>query len=158
MAVTPYLDLAAWRLRTMMDPSRVAALEAKRPGFILLRLVGTTSKINARLSKRYAVPFVAPAPEIVNQWLTDLVTLDAEKALGFIPSSDQDQTIVDDATKAEAEIKEAADAEKGLFDLPLNEGASPVQTSAVARGGPLSYSEPGPYEWTTLQREAANGK
>src|SRR5689334_17807540 len=55
------------------DPIKVAARDRWRV-FVEWQLIITTSRINSRLSKRYAVPFKDPVPEIVNGWLTVIVT------------------------------------------------------------------------------------
>ena len=151
---TAYLTLAQWKDRTTMSPGDVDALERKRPGFVGIALGARSATINARLTKRYAVPFQAhpDTPEIVLVWLTDLVSLDAYKALGFSPSSEQDELIVAAAQAAESQLAEAANAETGLFELPLRE-TSPGG-SGVEKGGPYAYSEPGPYHWLDAQREA----
>jgi hypothetical protein len=81
------------------------------------------------------------------------VTPHAYLKRGCNPSDAQLVELFKDAEKAEAEIKEAADSETGLFDLPLQSGAS-----AISKGGPLSYSETSPYVWSTLQRDTGRGE
>ena len=65
-------------------------------------------------------------------------------------------TIVD--AKAErdaalAEIKEAADSEQGLFDLPTNDV---VGDSAIGHAGPLAYTEASPY--VSADRQEREGR
>lgn len=161
MAVVEYLNVEGFKTRTAMPPGSVEELEARRPGYLASRIAVRTAKIVARLAKRYLTPFgidpVAPStvrgavPDVVLEWLTALVTYDAYRALGFDPSSMQDQTILDDAKQAEDDMKEAADSEVGLFELPLRQTDA---ETGVTQGGPFSYSEPGPYEWADVQREA----
>lgn len=147
-----YLTLAQWKARTVMGSAAVDRIEVREPGKILSFLVRCSQNpINARLRKRYAAPFKDPVPEAVLGWLTDLVTLLAFMLEGFNPDSAQDQLIVDAAKKADAEILEAADAEKGLFDLPLREDTT---SSGIVNGAPLGSSDESPWAWLDRQREA----
>lgn len=167
MALTgSYLDVDGFKSRTIATaalvdgthiPPSLTAERAAWTAFVQSRLVIETSKINARLAKRYAVPFATP-PEIVLGWLTAKVTVKLYQRRGWDVSDAQAQEIIDDAKEADTEIKEAADAENGLFDLPLREDQSP-ETSAIAldRAGPLAYSEASPYDWIDAQTEALRG-
>lgn len=148
---TAYLTDEEFRVCTKMPPEDLDALELRRPGFIRARLLMRSAEINGRLAKRYAVPFAAPYPEIVTLWLTGIVTLDGYEALGFSPASEQDGRIVEGAKSAWDALKEAADSEEGLYDLPLRANTS---ASGIERGGPLAYSEAGPYDWMARQSEA----
>jgi len=145
------LTKTEWIKRTIMPPEDVATIEAAFPDFLQSRLNGAWSWIAARLAKRYDVAAMAASPpEIVLLWITNLVTLDAYAKRGFNPSSEMDQvSIVKPADDAKAEVKEAADSQAGLFDLPLLE--SKVGTSGVTLGGPLGYSETSPYAWIDVQ-------
>lgn len=124
---------------------------ASSPTFVDAKLIEYTSKIDARLKKRYAVPFVAPIPEIVCGWLERLVTRECYLRRGFNPSSAQDSEIIERAKGADAEIKESADEKDGLFDLPLREDLE--ASSAIVRG-PMGSAESSPYAWTDVQAEA----
>jgi|GEM_PF-1021510 len=161
-----YLSLAGFQARTVMPVALAARLETERPGWTLRRATHWSAWVEARLGKRYNVPFPAwvdamsgspPAPTgdpvvpsppwIVIEWVTRLVTKDAYGALGFSPTSAQDQAQildpVDGPNGVYAQAKEAADSVTGLFDLPL--AAENPAASGIARGGPLSYSETSPY-------------
>jgi len=153
--VDPYLDVSTFRARTVMPPEDVDYLEERAPGFLLSRLRIATSRIDAKLRKRYAVPFVAPVAEIVLGWVTAIVTVDAYQKRGANPSDAQFAQIVSDRDLALEELEAAANAETGLFELPLREDAP---TNAVTRGVPLAYSEPSPYDWIDKQAEALNGR
>lgn len=127
------------------------------PSFIETTLADWSSEFNARLKKRYAVPFnPANPPAIIQRWLTKVVTRDCFAKRGYNPTSLQDkEAILDEAVAALAELKEAAESENGLFDLPLlNDDAA----SAVTQGGPYAYSEQSPYTWLTLQRNAGRNE
>jgi hypothetical protein len=133
------------------DPVKVARRNAHQT-FIRSRLVTETSKLYTRLGKRYTVPFTAPYPEVVRGWIADLVTPMVYRRKG-IDSSDEQITSADAlAEKADGEIKEAADSQEGLFDLPLRQDSTESGLSPVV-GGPLSYSEPDAYTWTDVQRD-----
>lgn len=104
-----------------------------------------SSKIRARLVKRYAVDFTdpGPTPDVVLSWLRDLVDHDVQEYVGGTPEGREDEWIAKRAEKADAEIKEAADAEKGLFELPLR-NTDLLGNSAINQGGPYvrSYLTP----------------
>ncbi len=152
---TPYLTFDQFRLRTVMPPEDVDLVEEKHAGYLVARLKINSSRINSMLSKRYATPFADPPPEIVLGWLDAMTTVDAYTKRGWDPADAQSKIIVDDRDRAFTEMKEAADAQNGLFDLPLRED---LTGSGITRGGPLGYSEPDPYEWMRVQDEARRGR
>lgn len=159
-----YLDVDEFRARTIapsalvdgehIDPSDLAGRAAWR-AFVEAQLVVETSRINARLRKRYLVPFADPCPEIVRGWLTIRVTPKLFEKRGWDPSDERAASILKDAETALEEMKEAADGETGLYDLPLRDA---VDTSAIAKGGPLGYSEVSPWTWTEIQARRARGQ
>lgn len=149
------LDLDGFRERTIVPPEDVNALEARREGFIARRLAYWSSLIEARLRKRYVVPFVAPVPDIVLGWLVDLVTVDVYNARGWNPSDEQAAEIVQAKTDALELLKEAADSETGLFDLPLR---NDLPTSAIVADVPFGYSEQDPYTAFDRQAEVFRGR
>ena len=93
-----------------------------------------------------------PVPEAVLGWLVALVTIDLYRKRGVNPQDPTIQMVQDDATRALAELKEAADSDIGLFDLPQSDDLN----SAVDTGGPLGYSEASPYKWA--DKEARHGR
>lgn len=151
-----YLTLSQWRARTLMPSSDVDALDALYPGWVDQGLLAWSRKLDARLAKRYATPFAAPVSEVVLEWLTALFTVRAYLKRGVNPDDAQFAVVKGDADTALAEIKEAADAEAGLYDLPLRQDAP--DSTGIARGGPYGYSEASPYVWTDLQLDAALGE
>lgn len=156
VAVTGYMSVAEFRVRTLMPQAAVDQLESREPDFLQTTLNDRSDWINARLRKQYAVPFAAPYPPVVLGWLSSLVTPLAYGKLGWQPSSESDKaSILDPATEAKAEIKEAADSKDGLFDLPLR---ADTTVSGVSRGGPLGYSETSPYAAFDIQRVDASGE
>lgn len=149
-----YQTLTEFRLRTVMPSADVDVVEIDTPGFTTKRLEVNSSKINARLRKRYAVPFSAalvPIPEAVLDWLTKLTQWDLYLKRGVDPSDPSIAHVKADKEQADAELLEAANGEIGLFDLPVDETKD---ASAITKGGPMGYSETSPYVFTTLQAEA----
>ena len=124
--------------------------------FIEKQLVIATSKVNARLRKRYEVPFASPAPEVVCGWIVSLVTPKVYRRRGVDTTDEQIASLDAEAAAALDEIKEAADSNEGLYDLPLRQDKTDTALSPSV-GGPLSYSEPDAYIWTDVQREALKG-
>jgi hypothetical protein len=158
-----YMDVAEFKSRTVASsnlvdgahiPADWAVERAAWVTFVESRLVIETSKINARLRKRYAVPFTAPVPEIVLGWLAALVTPKLFERRGWDPSDKQAEIIIGDATAAAAEILEAANSDVGLFDLPLRQDNA---ETGIVHGGPFGYSEASPYVWTDEQIETVRG-
>jgi len=141
-----------------MPPESVQELEARRPGFLLAQIQRHWNRIQAILRKRYDVSaMAADPPETVIGWLVDLVTKEAYDARGYDPSGKSDEAaILKRWEEAKLEIKEAADSEKGLFELPLL--ASIEDADGVTKGFALGTSEQSPYVWADKQREAATAE
>src|SRR6185312_13644425 len=112
-----------------------------------------SSHINARLKKRYAVPFQGTVPEVVLGWLTTFVTRSCWHRRGYNAQDPAMQELAARCDQAAAELKEAADAKDGLFDLPTNDAAG---DSAVVDGSPLGYSETSPYVWQDIEAAAGS--
>lgn len=145
---TPLLTFDEFRLLTVMPASDVDALEAVAPGWIASQLEYWTAQIYARLRKRYAVPFVAPFPIAAKGWLARIVTVRCYLRRGVDPNDLQFDEIKKDAEAATAEIKEAADSNTGLFDLPLREDTT---ATGATLGGPFGYAEQSPYVFMDRQ-------
>lgn len=124
------------------NEDQAAELEASRPGHLMALSAAISSGVDARLRKRYKVPFGNPAPTNcplkIKMWVADLLTPRAYLSLGVRPSDEQQEAIIAAAKLADSEIKEAADAKEGLFELPLLEG---LTASAIDESIPLAYSE-----------------
>ena len=150
--MTAYLDLTAFQARSVMPASMINEIETQQTGWVAQQLASQSALIDARLAKRYLTPFASPYPEAVLNWLARVTTVRCFLRVGVAPTDQQFQTIKDDADSAWAEIKEAADSETGLFDLPLR--ADLTQTG-ISQGGPFSYSEASPYVWTDIQGDQA---
>lgn len=65
--MTPYLDLAGFTSRSVMPAGDISIVETAAPGFTATRITLWTSKINARLRKRYgnALPMGQVPPVLV---------------------------------------------------------------------------------------------
>lgn len=135
------------------DPIKAAKREAHQT-FVRSRLVIETSRLYARLRKRYAIPFVAPFPEIACGWLEAVVTPSVYRRRGIDPTDEQIVSLDALAAKALEEQKEAADSKDGLYELPLRQD---LPSTGVDHGGPLGYAEADPYEWRDRQREILVG-
>lgn len=146
---TPYLTVERFVVLTAMPGVQVDRLETMAPGWLASKLTARSRWIDARLAKRYATPFVAPVPEVVEDWLARIVTLQAYLRHGVDQLDEQFQEIKADAAAAIDEIKEASEAANGLFDLPLRADAP---GSAITKGAPYIYSEKSPTVWTRMQR------
>lgn len=144
-----YLTIAEFKMRTIMPSQQIDRLESLHPGWLDAQLEASSRYVDMYLAKRYAVPFSAPYPEAVRSWVARMVTARAYLHHG-IPASDAQQALVaSDADKAETEVKEAADGNLGLIDLPKSDLA---QGSGVTLGGPRVYSESSPYVAGDVQR------
>lgn len=150
-----YLTLAQFKLRSLMPASDLDVIETVAPGFIDQQLESVSQWLDTRLRKRYAAPFAAPYPEAVLAWVARIVTVRCYLRRGVDPTDAQFSEIKADADAATAEVKEAADSNEGLFDLPLR---GDVDASAIVRGGPYVYSEASPYVAFDLQRDTAQAE
>lgn len=144
-----YLTLAQFKTLTVMPSSFVDALEVAQPGWVDIQLLYWSDWIDSRLRKRYAVPFVAPVPLAAQGWLTRIVTVRCYLRRGVDPTDQQYADIKADDVAARDELREAADSDAGLFDLPLR--ADLTATSGISQGNPRAYSEQSPYAWTDVQ-------
>lgn len=146
-----YLTLAEFKDASVMPDEDVDALDDRYPAFFGVQLANESARIDARLRKRYAVPFESPYPLAVVRWLAALVTERAYLKRGVDPNDAQMSRILEDAKDARTELEEAANSVEGLFDLPVRADST---SSGISKGGPLGYSEASPYVWKDAQREA----
>jgi len=151
--MSAYLTVDEFKLLTTAG-DYVADVEAAQTGWLGAQLSAHSARINAQLRKRYATPFAAPIPEQVQLWLAQIVTEALYLRRGVDAQDEQFVSITEIAARAREEIKEAANAQDGLWDLPLNE----TSASLVTRGGPIGYSEASPYVWSSVQAERASSE
>ena len=152
--LTPYLPLATFLVMTEMAASDVQLVENKAPGFFEARAALEQARLDARLRKRYAVPFNqngGPVPAVVVGWLVAIITPSIYRKRGVNAAQDDMVKKLEDlADTALAEIKEAADAVEGLFDLPLLDSGT---ASAISQGEPMGHGYASPYV-ATYERDA----
>lgn len=144
-----YLDLDGFKMLSTMPSEYVDEVQARYPGFIQKHLEANSGLIDARLRKRYAAPFAEPYPVAVQLWLARVTTPTVWLRRGVDPNDQQFIDVKDSATAAWEELREAADSNEGLYDLPLR---ADTDKSGVSKGGPFGYSEASPYVWTDIQR------
>ncbi len=145
-----YLSQAEFARCSTMSDEAIIELEARYPGFLDRRLVLRSGEISSRLIKRYAVPLdMLDPPSVLVKWLVDLVTFDAFMKLGFNGGEGADGEIAKEKDLALEQIREAADAQSGLYELPLR---ASEDGSGITKSGPLAYSESSPYTAAKNQR------
>jgi hypothetical protein len=140
--------------RSVMTDEQISELENKYEGWLLSFAASCQdAEIDARLRKRYLAPFAEPVPECVKYWLARIITPSCYLKLGVRPSDEQQTEITKQAEKSQADIKEAADAKDGLFDLPLR---ADTNASGIEQPATLAYSEQSPYTSRHRQFDAVN--
>jgi hypothetical protein len=150
-----YLTLPEFRLRTRVPPEFVDELEARSPGFIDANLTDHSAYIDALLSKRYGTRdhrtgllFEAPYPIAVMRWLTAMTTLDVWLRRGIAATDQEAEVFRGQYDVALSELKQAANATDGLFELPLR---ADTNVSGIAKQYPQSYTENSPFVWKVVQ-------
>jgi hypothetical protein len=139
---------------TLAPGTYVDAIETLEAGWLLRRLTHWSAWINARLAKRYAVPFAASplTPETVTGWLEAIVTWEVYLKRGADPTDAQLVDIKKRYDDALADVNDAANNEQSRPELPLR---NDTNAQGITRGGPLAYVEVSPYTWSQVQRDAA---
>lgn len=154
--MTAYLDADAFATLSLMPSELIDELETASSGWLDAQLEMWSAKIDARLVKRYAVPFTTePYPLAVRGWLAQIVTYRAYLRRGVDPTDAQMVEIKADHDNAWAEIKEAADATDGLFELPLRQDTS---ASGIVKSATLAYSEQSPFVAFDAQADAGRNE
>jgi hypothetical protein len=149
-----YLTTAQYRSITTLDGSLVDLCTSK--GKDVQRWLDMASAhIRSRLVKRYAVDFAAPGPtpDKIIEWLALLVDIPVCKCVGATPEGRVDDWAREDEARVNAELKEAADAENGMFELPLR-NTDPTGASAINKGGPFVASNTTIYGFFDAQQTA----
>ncbi len=128
--------------------------QAAWQAFVDAQLIAYTAEINAILSKRYATPFQAPVPNVIRNWLARLVTGALYERRGWDPSDAQATALYAHIERIWAALRDAADSEIGLRELPLRQNTT---ADGVSKGMPFGYSEASPYSWVDAQAEILRG-
>lgn len=149
-----YLTLDQFKARTVLPDSYVDSVETRASGFTLAQIAQVSSlDLDGRLRKRYAAPFQAPVPEAILVWVTRIVSFRVLTRYGWDPQDPTCSLVQQDLNDALAQIKEAADAVDGLWDLPLRDDTT---ASGIVAPATRAYSEQGPY--VGLSKQAALGR
>lgn len=146
-----YLVLSTYRARSGLPAAWVNGVETAAAGWIDTLLEDLSAQIDARLAKRYTVPFAAPPPRCVLRWLAAIADPIVLRKRGIDQTDEQYIDVRNMADQAWKEVEEAANGNTGLFDLPAR---ADTTASGIERGGPLGYSEASPYVWTDVQADA----
>lgn len=92
-----------------------------------------------------------PVPEVILRWVTDITTPRVYERRGSNPANDSMLAkMLEREATALKEIREAADAKDGLFDLPLNVD---VGGSGISAPTVRLCSQASPFSWMDTQRE-----
>ncbi|MCP3886463.1 MAG: DUF1320 domain-containing protein [Propionibacteriaceae bacterium] len=145
-----YLDLAEYKTYSILPSVDIDDVETIQAGWVDRKLRAISYAIDARLRKRYTVPFSSPYPDQVCDWVARIMDPELLKKRGVDATDEQYVSIEENSREAKEEIKEAANAEEGLFDLPI---ADTADASAISKGAPLGYSEASPYVGMDVQED-----
>lgn len=152
----PYATSSDVRLKGVLIPADVDRVEARFPGITAARLATAHARLNARLQKRYRLPFLTPVPECLVWWEAVVVSYELLTDLrGLNPESGQGPRLEQAYQEAKEWLTAAVDSEHG--DVELRSAEAPLGAAAVNAGGPLGYSELSPYTWSDVQIEALRG-
>lgn len=138
-----------------MPAEDVDAVELQYPGLTAKLIKVVSGMFDARLTKRYAAPFGTPYPDALIVNVAREVGWRLWMKRGFNPAGLTDQALEKDHLEVLDWLREAADSEKGLVELPVRQ-ATPLGAAAVDAGTPIGYGEASPYTWTQVQRDLAD--
>lgn len=147
-----YITTDEFKLRTLLPANVLTQIEQVTPGWLAAQIDAVGHGIDARLSKRYVTPFRTPYPDILKSWIINIVSLNAWLKRGMVATDESFGEYKAMHDRALEEIREAANSETGLFDLPVD-ATQPGGASAIERANPRCYSEASPYVWGDVQRE-----
>jgi phage gp36-like protein len=149
--VSQYLTTSEFQSRTLLPAQYIDQVVSQAPEFVDFALTDRSGYIDSLLGKRYAVPFVEqPYPSVILRWLTVLVSLDVYMKRGFNPTDDDAQLFVKQFDTTVQELKEAANAQDGLYELPLRQD---LTGNGIVKGYARTYSETSPFVWKRIQRQ-----
>lgn len=150
-----YLTYDEFKARARLPPEYIDGVSACSRDFVTLTLELESAYIDGRLFKRYAVPFDPnlPAPLCVQRWLVDLVSLQVWLRRGMDATQMDADLYAKAAEQARLDLKEAADSDTGLWDLPLRVDTTTENTvSGIKKPKLRSYSETSPFVGQRIQR------
>lgn len=146
--MSQYLIVKTYRLLTLLPTIDVDTVEVDYPGWIDATLGSYSGTIDGKLMKRYATPFQDPVPDQIKRWLVKLVDVEVKAKRGYSPSDQNPELCAKRAELTMTELNEAADPEKGLWDLPLR---ADMPTASGIKPSVLSRSDVTPYDWMRAQ-------
>lgn len=151
--MTPLMSVDEYKLRSALPNEYVDAIETRTPGWTAQQLVSATAEIYGALSKRYVTPFNVDQemPRTWAAWIVDAMVI-TRRGVDPDELGVEVGKLIERADTARAQLQAAANAETGLFELPLR-ADDPTSPSGITRGGPFYYTEQSPYVWTDQQRE-----
>lgn len=156
-----YLTLDEFKALAPLPAEYIDAVEVCSAGYTELQLSYESAYIDSLLSKRYAVPFdpTKPYPLILKRWLSALVSLQIWLRRGLDATQQDAEIYIEAAKQARLDLTAAANAQDGLFELPLRGDLPGIGT---VRPKPTSYSETSPFlsqriQATRGREEDANG-
>lgn len=151
-----YATPADVRLKGVLLPSDVDRVEGRFPGITQARLDTAHARLNAKLMKRYRLPFQTPVPQCLVWYEAVIVSYELlADVRGLNPESGQGPRVEQAYQEAQEWLKAAVDPEHG--DVELRAAEAGLGPSAVNAGGPFGYSEASPYAWIDAQAEALRG-
>lgn len=148
--MSQYYTAATLKGHTIAPSSYIDAIEALETGWTDGRLKVWSGWLDARLIKRYAAPFAAPYPDQILIWLEMLVRVELYEKRGVDATDAQIVLAREDQALALAQVREAADSNTGLFELPLRQDLAGI--SGVSAPVIRVYSEAGPYNALRIAR------
>lgn len=147
-----YLNSTEYTNLSVLPASYIAGVPTD---WLTAQLEYWSGMIDARLRKRYACPFATPVSHVVRGWLARLLDPVVHRKVGVDATDAQYSDVAQSAADAMAEIREAADAKDGLYDLPLR---SNTADTGITRSPTLAYSELSPYTAGHVQRRDSEGE
>lgn len=147
--MSAYVTTTDFALRTLLPQVVLDDIESSTPGWLAAQITLMSEHIDSRLRKRYQAPFDAPYPSTVVNWVIAIISYRAYLKRGVSSVDEQFSEYKAQHDLALEELKEAANSEEGLFELPL----LATSASAVSKGYPRSYTEQSPYVGFDKQAE-----
>ena len=92
-----YLDVEEYKQYSNLPDVDIDDMEAIQAGWIDRKLRALSNAVDARLRKRYSVPFVAPFPDQVCDWVARLMDVALLKKRGVDATDEQFVSIVEDS-------------------------------------------------------------
>lgn len=146
MADLSYIDLGSY---CELPDAHIAGAGS---AFVNTQISLCRATIYDQLRRQYDIgAMVTTEPLIVKKWIATMVAPSIYVKRGVDPTDLQFQEYVRKATNAEKAVADAANAEKGLYDLPMLDGSAAPKRIKV-----LSKSQADPGAWKREQADRAH--